>query len=152
MTLKEMVFSAKAVTVSTNLTNSGSITINGGGTCLDAGSNWLITNTNTGTFTISGASVALIDDGSDFDNFGTFKGNGTVENGNNNDVDFMSGSTLAPGTSVGQLTFTDILDLTEVNIEIEIDGASSFDKIKVENGIHGPSRCNINRRSFKSKW
>ena len=79
---------------------------------MDLSTAWTLTN--TGTITLTNASVALVDSGSDIDNFGTFKGDGTVENGNNGDFNFQPGSTVAPGTSIGKLTFRD-------NIDFEMD-------------------------------
>ena len=52
-------------------TNSGTITVVGGVNGMDISTAWTLTN--TGTIILSGASVALVDSGSDIDNFGTFK-------------------------------------------------------------------------------
>ena len=113
--------------------NSGIITISGGETGIDQQNNFLFTN--NGTVIISNASKKLIDDGSNFTNENIFKGDGLVENGDGNDVLFSSGSTVAPGTSTGTLTFDESLDISGVTLEIEIEGANDYDKIIVNNGI-----------------
>ena len=112
--------------------NSGTITISGGETGIDQQNNFLFTN--TGTVTLSNAIKKLIDDGSNFTNDNIFKGDGLVENGDGNDVLFSSGSTVAPGTSTGTLTFAEALDISGVTLEVEIEGASDYDKIIVNDG------------------
>jgi hypothetical protein len=120
-----------------DLINNGTITISGAVTGIDGkDTNWDITN--NGTISISNADT-LVDLGTDIFNYGTFMGDGLVENGNNHDVSFYPGSTVAPGTSIGKLTFTDILDFSGVNLNIEIDGPANYDQIKVDTGYHGPA-------------
>lgn len=116
-------------------TNNGFITISGGDSGIDLASDFLFNN--YGTVTVSNAG-ALVDDGSDFINYGTFKGNGTVENGNNYDFSTEPGSTLAPGTSIGKLTFSNKVDFTGINLNIEINGVGTpgidYDQIVVSSG------------------
>ena len=123
---------AKGDLTSRTISNTGSITISGGTWGLNQTNDF--TFDNMGTVTLSNASTALIDDGSNFVNKGTFKGDGYVENGDGNDVVFNSGSTLAPGTSTGTLTFEEELDIKGVTLEIEINGVSDYDKVIVAAG------------------
>lgn len=123
------------------LTNNGTITISGGEYCLDGSNTWYINN--YGTFSFSGADVALHDDGTNFNNYGTFIGEGNIENGNGNDLVFKSGSTLKPGLSVGQLHFEESLNLSNTNLDIEINGASNYDQIVVDTGILTPGTLTI---------
>src|SRR5690606_32130023 len=94
--------------------------------------------TNNGTISITNADT-LVDLGTDIFTFGDFIGNGLVENGNNFDMTFHPGSTIEPGPSIAKLTFTDLVDFSGVNLEIEIAGASSYDQIVVDTGYHGPA-------------
>ena len=116
------------------LYNYGTITISDCDFAIDQKNHWIFEN--YGTVILSEAKDALIDDGSNFNNFGTFKGNGTVQNGNNYDVSFKPGSTLAPGLSPGKLTFTEQVNFSSITVQIEIEGASNYDQIVVDTGDH----------------
>lgn len=115
------------------LTNNGTITISGGVNCLDGSNTWYINN--YGTFSFSDAIESLHDDGTNFNNYGTFIGEGNIENGNGNDLVFKSGSTLKPGLSVGQLHCEESLNISNTHLDIEINGPSNYDQIVVDTGI-----------------
>ena len=116
------------------LYNYGSITISDCDFGIDQKNHWIFENYGTVTLFDADPTKALIDDGSNFNNFGTFKGNGNVENGNNYDVSFKPGSTLAPGTSVGELFFLEQVNFSSTTLQIEIEGASNYDKVVVDTG------------------
>ena len=123
---------AKGNIAGRTISNSGDLTISSGGIYgLNQKNNWVLSN--TGTVTLSGCDT-LIDSGSNFNNIGTLKGDGIIQNGNGNDLVLIAGSTLAPGTSIGKITFEQELDLTNTNLDIEIDGATDFDQVVVNTG------------------
>ena len=92
--------------------------------------------TNTGTVSISSITDNLIEGSGTFINNGTFKGNGTI---NSSSFDFGTG-TLAPGTSVGSLTFNAATTFTSTSdIEFEIEGSSvpgtDYDQVVVNGNL-----------------
>ena len=123
------------------INNTGdNITITGAGTNAISISSSSKTFTNDGTVTLSDATTSLIVGSGDFINSGTFKGDGTLLNGQ----DFMAqnGSTIAPGTSTGILTFNDNgnFDFSAgVTFDMEINGATTpgtdYDQIKANNDV-----------------
>ena len=127
---------AKGSIPNRTIINNGTLTIDDCDNGIDQKNNWIFTNNGTITISNAGPTYSLIDDGSNFNNYGTFKGNGTVQNGNNYDVSFYPGSTLAPGTSVGTLVFEEKVNFSGVNLEIEINGTNDYDKIMVDTGMH----------------
>lgn len=115
---------------SSRITNNGTLTISGATTGLDLSSS--VEFDNYGTVIVSGASGKLLDGSGGFHNQGTFGGNGTVEAD-----DFISypGSIIAPGASIGTLTFDNDLDLTGVTLLIEINGENTYDQLIVQGEI-----------------
>ncbi len=109
--------------------NHGTIEISDSPVSLDGSNSYHFFN--YGILKLYDASITLIDDGTNIDNYGIFQGDGIVENGNFNDLVFKPNSTLIPGTSVGKLTFEEKLDIKYSNIEIEINGADDYDQIEV---------------------
>ena len=112
---------------------SGSITINGGN-CIDNGINLNddYTFDNFGTVTISNVKDDMLRGNVIFNNYGTFAGDGTVN------AEFFigggSGSTISPGTAtvpVGKITFQHPVDCSDIDLDIDINGASSYDQIEI---------------------
>ena len=121
--------------------NNGTLTISGAILGFDGkDTDWYTTNNN---IMIISACDTLIDDGTNIYNYGTFQGDGLVENGNYYDIQFLPGSTLVPGTSAGKFTFTEILDLSGVNLDIEINALNSYDQIVVDTGIQSNADVTI---------
>ncbi|MCB9035750.1 MAG: T9SS type A sorting domain-containing protein [Lewinellaceae bacterium] len=116
------------------ITNINKIIITGGAMGINIGS---VPLDNYGTVIISGTSGDILYGGGNFRNFGTFGGNGTVA-----PTPFKPQNTgfISPGTavvfgnppSIGALTFTGNLNLKNVTLNIEIEGATSYDQIIVE--------------------
>ena len=116
--------------------NSGaSITITGGneiryGLYLDD-----IPFDNYGTVTISGTTSNILQGNFTFNNFGTFAGDGSINAQNFNAGG--SGATISPGTStvpVGKLTFLNTINLSSVNLDIDVNGTSNYDQIEIISG------------------
>ena len=121
--------------------NNGTLTISGAILGFDGkDTDWYTTNNN---IMIISACDTLVDDGTNIYNYGTFQGDGLVENGNYYDIQFLPGSTLVPGTSAGELFFTEILDLSGVNLDIEINALNSYDQIVVDTGIQSNADVTI---------
>ena len=110
----------------------GSITINGGN-CIDNGihlNNDYVFD-NFGTVTISNVKDDILLGDVTFNNYGTFAGDGVVNAKNFNAGG--SGANISPGTStvpVGKFTFENAIDLSNVNLLIDVNGASSYDQIE----------------------
>ena len=86
---------------------------------------------NFGTVSIDGTTSHILEGDFTFNNFGTFAGDGSIDA-----INFDaggSGATISPGTStnpVGKLTFFNPIDLSNVNLKIDVNGASSYDQIE----------------------
>lgn len=124
------------------INNSGdAITISGAGTYGISLGNSAKSFVNNGIVTLSDAGTYLYEGPGDFMNgsTGVFKGDGTF----NNAADFIdeSGSTIAPGTSPGILTFSDngTIDFSSgVIFAIEINGTTvgtEYDRIVSTNNL-----------------
>ncbi len=110
--------------------SSASITIDGGG-FMNYGINLNgdFTFDNFGTLTISGTTNNILEGDMTFNNYGTLAGNGVVDPKTFN----ADGSTISPGTSaipIGKLTFDDPVNLSDIDLDIQINGAESNDTIE----------------------
>ena len=121
-----------AVSGSKLVNNSGaSITIDGGGYLnygVELGS--AFTFDNYGNLTISGTIGNILEGGMVFNNYGTLAGDGKVNPNTFN----ATGSTIAPGTPttpIGKITFERSVNLSNIDLNIEINGASSYDQLEV---------------------
>ena len=118
-------------TITNNM--AGVITINGNG-FMDIGMdlNGAFTFDNYGTLIISGTNDEIVNGSVDFNNFGTFGGDGIVDAPNFDAGG--SGATISPGTPtvpVGKITFiNNDIDLSNVDINIDINSATSYDQLE----------------------
>lgn len=123
-----------------------SITINGNG-FIENGLNLnsqVIFN-NHGTLTISGVQQYLMTNSFQFNNYGTFKGNGIMNADNFNAGG--SGSVISPGTlsqPIGKFIFLKSVDLSDVELHIDINSASSYDQIEALVGSINISNAVLN--------
>ena len=121
-----------AVAGSKVINNSGAtITIDGGG-YLTYGIelNSAFTFDNYGTVTISGTTGNILEGGMVFNNYGTLAGDGKVNPSTFN----ATGSTIDPGTPtapIGKITFERSVNLSNIDLNIEINGTSSYDQLEV---------------------
>ncbi len=112
--------------------NGAELTIDGGGfngIGLNLGSN--VTLNNYGTVTISGTLSNIIEGSVNFNNFGTFAGDGVV-NASNFDAG-GAGATISPGTAtipIGKLTFDNEVDFSNIDLDIQVNGASNYDQLE----------------------
>lgn len=122
---------AAGATITNN--SAGVINISGGGE-IDHGI--LLTNAftfnNYGTVIISDVDDNILEGEVFFNNYGTFAGDGIVNAKNFNAGG--SGATISPGTPaipVGKLTFYNPVDLSHVDLDIDISGAANYDQIEL---------------------
>ncbi len=128
-----------------NNNSAGTITISGGG-FIDHGIdlNNDVTFNNHGTVTVSNVQDNILQGEVNFNNYGTFAGDGII-NAKNFNAD--PSGTMSPGTSgtpVGKFTFLNSIDLTSVDLDIDITGASSYDQLEISSGTITISGADLN--------
>ena len=125
---------------------SGSITIDGNN-LMDFGIdlNSAFTFDNYGSLIISETDDYILNGQVDFNNYGTFGGKGII-NCSNFDAG-GAGATISPGTSTstGKLSFiNNDVDLSDVDINIDINSAGSYDQLEIIGNTMTISNANLN--------
>jgi Secretion system C-terminal sorting domain len=117
--------------------SSASITIIGNG-FIDFGIelNSDFTFENYGTVTISGTTDNILEGGMTFNNYGTFAGDGVINASTFNCPG--SSAKVSPGTTstpIGKITFDNNIDISAIDLDIDINGATSYDTIEARGTI-----------------